>query len=182
MLYEWSHVCQFADVTSDLIMRETTQYREAFECYLNLGSDRSLSRLREKLIETNETAPVLRTLSEWSRKLNWQARIDALEQEAATDASELYVATKQEVNRRHARDGARFQELAIEWILAMDPADVTLAAASRMFDIGNRIEREARGLNREDIDPVKPDFVEVRLIMGGPDELYMFPDPDQDAA
>jgi hypothetical protein len=63
-------------------MRETTRHREAFNIYFDLGSERSIRRLRDELQPMWHRVPTERTLFEWSRVLGWQYRIDDLEREA----------------------------------------------------------------------------------------------------
>ncbi|MDP6606826.1 MAG: hypothetical protein QF664_11295, partial [Dehalococcoidia bacterium] len=66
-------------------MRESAARRRAFERYLRLGDERSIEKLQTALAADGD-APSLRTLYEWSRKLDWQARVDEIEQ-AATESS-----------------------------------------------------------------------------------------------
>ena len=74
------------------------------------------------------------------------------------------------------------QQLGLQALAKVDADDLTPATATRLVEIGVRIEREARGLDREEIVPAEGEIVEVRLIMDGPEEAFMFPDPDQDPA
>ena len=173
----------FATLISELpLMRETARQREAFQIYLEMGRDRSLSRLHEELLRTYGKPKTARTVEEWSSKLGWQARIDQLEREAQVAAQAAFVAEKREVNRRHAREAAVLQQLGLQALAKGDADDLTPATATRLVEIGVRIEREARGLDREEIVPAEGEIVEVRLIMDGPEEAFMFPDPDQDPA
>ena len=173
----------FATLISELpLMRETARQREAFQIYLEMGRDRSLSRLHEELLRTYGKPKTVRTVEEWSSKLGWQARIDQLEREAQVAAQAAFVAEKREANRRHAREAQALQQLGLQALADVDLEDVTPATATRLVEIGIRLEREARGLGREEIVPAEGEIVEVHLVMGGPKELFMFPDPDQDPA
>lgn len=163
-------------------MRETARQREAFQIYLEMGRDRSLSRLHEELLRTYGKPKTVRTVEEWSRKLGWQTRIDQLEREAQLAAQAAFVAEKREANRRHAREAVALQQLGLQALAKIDPDDLTPAAATRLVEIGIGIEREARGLDREELVPAQGEIVEVHLVMDGPKELFMFPDPDQDPA
>ncbi len=163
-------------------MRETARHHEAFQIYLEMGRDRSLSRLHEELLRTYGKPQTLRTVEEWSSKLGWQARIDQLEREAQVAAQAAFVAERREANRRHAREAVALQQLGLQALAKVDLDDLTPAAATRLVEIGIRIEREARGLGREEIVPAQGEIVEVRFLMDGPKEAFMFPDPDQDPA
>ncbi len=163
-------------------MRETARHREAFQIYWEMGRERSLDRLHEELLRTHGKPKSVRTVEEWSRKLGWQGRINELERESRRAAEAAFIAEKREANRRHAREAVALQQLGLQALAKVDPDDLTPAAATRLVEIGIRLEREARGLGREEIVPAQGEIVEVHLIMGGPKEAFMFPDPDQDPA
>lgn len=61
-------------------MKETLKNKEIFELYYSMGSDRSLVKLREKLLspeclQIGSNVPSLKTLKRWSVAFNWQERI-----------------------------------------------------------------------------------------------------------
>lgn len=59
-------------------MKESLRHKEVFEQYYIMGNDRSLSKLREKLmsLECRQDVVNLRTLQRWSKAFNWQERIE----------------------------------------------------------------------------------------------------------
>lgn len=58
-------------------MRETPEIEKIFEIYYAMGDERSLSKLREKLCQTDaKKIPSLITLKRWSKAFNWQARVE----------------------------------------------------------------------------------------------------------
>ena len=59
-------------------MKETLRHKEAFEQYYLMGNDRSLAKLREKLMSSERRQDVvnLRTLQRWSKAFHWQERIE----------------------------------------------------------------------------------------------------------
>jgi len=59
-------------------MLETLKNKEVFEIYYAMGSERSLSKLRKKLMspECPLSVPSLKTLKRWSVAFNWQDRIE----------------------------------------------------------------------------------------------------------
>ena len=59
-------------------MIETLRNKEIFELYYSIGSKRSLSKLRDKLLslESPSNVPSLKTLKRWSKAFNWQKRIE----------------------------------------------------------------------------------------------------------
>lgn len=57
---------------------ENLRQKQAFEIYYSLGDGRTLEKLREKLKtipEYSQHIPALITLKSWSKKYNWQSRI-----------------------------------------------------------------------------------------------------------
>lgn len=56
---------------------ETMRHSSAFEAYYALGDDRSLTKLRQQLIDTLPPEEVVsqRTLENWSVSFNWQQRV-----------------------------------------------------------------------------------------------------------
>lgn len=57
---------------------ETLRQKQAFEIYYGMGEGRTLEKLREVLQNTTgytQHTPALDTLKSWSRKFNWQLRI-----------------------------------------------------------------------------------------------------------
>lgn len=57
---------------------ETLRQKQIFDIYYSLGEKRSLEKLREYLKNTPEytnNTPSLDTLKSWSKKFNWQERI-----------------------------------------------------------------------------------------------------------
>ena len=58
-------------------MKETLQNKEAFENYYSMGNDRSLSKLKAKLMSLKCPYSVLdlKTFQRWSKAFNWQERI-----------------------------------------------------------------------------------------------------------
>ena len=57
---------------------ETLRQKQIFDIYYSLGDKRSLEKLKENLKNTpeySEKTPSLDTLKSWSKKYNWQERI-----------------------------------------------------------------------------------------------------------
>jgi hypothetical protein len=59
-------------------MKEELKHKETFEQYYIMGGDRSLAKLREKLmsLESRQNVVNLRTLQRWSKAFHWQERIE----------------------------------------------------------------------------------------------------------
>ncbi|GAI80662.1 unnamed protein product, partial [marine sediment metagenome] len=59
-------------------MREELGHKEIYDLYYVMGKERSLTKLREKLMspECHQDVTSLRTLKRWSKAFNWQERIE----------------------------------------------------------------------------------------------------------
>jgi len=59
-------------------MKETLKHKDVFNKYYLMGSNRSLSKLRNILVspEGTQEVPSLKSLKRWSKAFNWQERIE----------------------------------------------------------------------------------------------------------
>lgn len=161
-------------------MREETKHREAFERYVELGATRSLGRLHDHLQREKADAPSIRTLESWSSEFGWQQRLSDLEREARQAHHQALTERRRETQQRHLQLGVVLQQQGLQSLLARIAADeISAATALRAIVAGVLLEREASGLD-EDPPEKSAEATEVHLIMGGDQDLFMYPDPDQD--
>lgn len=64
--------------------------RDPFLAYFNLGTERSLERLRQEVGKMSVSV-TLRTLERWSSKYNWTERVQAMDQEVTDKAEEIAI-------------------------------------------------------------------------------------------
>ena len=135
-------------------MAETTKHRQAFEHYWQLGSQRSIEKLRAALAEKPGRAPSLRTLYEWSSRYHWQSRMARLEREARDAEDTARLAAIKDMQERQAKAGLLLQQKGLEWLVAMQAEQATPEAAVRAISEGAKLERLARGeaTEREEIN------------------------------
>jgi len=126
-------------------MRETTRHREAFNIYFDLGSERSIRRLRDELQPMWHRVPTERTLFEWSRVLGWQYRIDDLEREAREVDNRVHIEAIKEMQERQAREGLLMQQRGAQHLSELPDEDMSTGDAIRAVVEGARLERLARG-------------------------------------
>ena len=126
-------------------MSETTKHRLAFEAYFRLGAQRSIERLRETLVERDDRAPALRTLFDWSRKYQWQARLARLEHEARIAEAEVLIAAIREMHERHAKAAVFMQEKGLDWLSSMGLDNATVDGAIKAIVEGAKLESLSRG-------------------------------------
>lgn len=79
--------------------RETKKAIQACNDYLRMGPGRSLQKLHQIYIESTSDIPLtkhLRTLAEWSRNYNWQARANAYDTEIEQQKNEATAQRRKE--------------------------------------------------------------------------------------
>jgi len=130
-------------------VRETTRHREAFNAYVDMGSERTIEKLRTRL-QTLGRAPTLRTLFEWSRSFHWQYRMDDLERKARATEEDAQIKAIREMRDRQAKEALLLQQKGTEWIAGLDDTP-SAEAAIRAIVEGAKLERLARGETTEKI-------------------------------
>ena len=129
-------------------MPENTRQREAFDDYLGLGAERSIERLHALLVQragAGGSAPGLRTIYEWSRRYNWQDRLQRLERQARETADEARIKALREMYERQAQEALLLQQKGAEWLTQFATDEATPDAAIRALVEGAKLERLARG-------------------------------------
>ena len=149
-------------------MPENTRQREAFNCYWELGAERSIERLHEALAREGK-APTTRTLYEWSRRNHWQDRIGDLERKTRDAEDEARIATIREMQERQAREALLLQQKGAEWLAPVNAEEATPEAAIRAIVEGARLERLVRGEATERTE--QRDITDERLKELSDDEL-----------
>ena len=130
-------------------MRETTRHRDAFNAYVDMGSERTIEKLRTELQEQGR-APSVRTLYEWSRTFHWQYRLDDLERKARVAEEDARIKAIREMRERQAKEALLLQQKGAEWIAGLDDPP-SAEAAIRAIVEGAKLERLARGETTEKI-------------------------------
>jgi hypothetical protein len=122
-------------------MRESSQAREAFDCYLSLGPQRSLAKVGQALGKSTTI------LERWSKAHAWQERIAAHEKKLAEQAAQ-----EEGDERRRARKqrlqvarGARSKGVeALTTLTAQDLARLP-SALVRLLEYADNTERKDLG-------------------------------------
>lgn len=85
-------------------MKETPRAQQAFNDYLNLGSDRSLEKLADSYRNSTGKVPThqLSWLKRWSQQLGWQSRLAEIAAREQAAIEKLGIADRQ--NRVNALD------------------------------------------------------------------------------
>jgi len=92
-------------------MEETVDHNKIFGIYYVMGKDRSLAKLRKKLMhpKCTQNAPSLDTLKRWSRSFHWQEKV----KQTDTEVSEIL---KKKLKKTAVNSKADYRELIKEVI------------------------------------------------------------------
>jgi hypothetical protein len=137
-------------------VKERAQHRRAFDCYVRLGTDRSLDALAHALHDDPSLcglrhAPGRRTIERWSSVFHWQDRIVDIERAARERDKDDQITALRDMNERHKKEGVALQHKALERIAALQPDALSPGDAIRGLMEGVRLERLAVGAPTEHI-------------------------------
>lgn len=121
---------------------ESAKAYQAFEAYRDMGADRSLERVHQG----GTVAAPIDTLKKWSTRFEWQARVRAFDEAAAAKAAEKALEDAASVRARQAAHAKAIQLRAMQKIATMDPSDMSMAEATRAWQVGAEAERKALGI------------------------------------
>lgn len=150
-------------------MSSRARAERAFDRYLAMGPERSLSALQRELTHEFRRPPTLRTLETWSARYDWQARIRELERRAREQAEREHVEWVREYRSRLRTEGLFLQQRGLEWIREKTHGEVRAADGVRAIEAGFRLEALALGEATERIAMEENDERIERLT---DDELY----------
>jgi hypothetical protein len=105
----------------------------AFRAYRDAGPARTVSRL--------ELASP-RTLERWSTRWDWPARAVAWDDETHRLEDLRRLEAIRTMHDQHQRAGRAAMGKALAALAALEPADISAAAAARLLEIGSRLERD----------------------------------------
>lgn len=137
--------------------RESNKAFAAFKTYLELGPDRSLAAVSQKLAKSQQL------LKRWSSKFDWPARvtahgahlavierkaIEALAVEKAVDWSKVHEAVRVAEWQRHQKLIALADEMIARWEKNKAKCG-TLEGVARVLELATRLGRLAAGMPTE---------------------------------
>ena len=122
---------------------ESTKAYEAFCTYRDMGRERSLSKVAEKLQKSDTL------IGRWSRTYGWVERAakwddeqDRIERETALREQ---VKAIKEMRKRHADLGTAMLIKAAQALKSIPIQDIKPGDISRMVDVASKLERISRG-------------------------------------
>lgn len=117
---------------------ESTQAFEAFSIYLEMGAERSLRAVTQKLLKSYTL------IGRWSRTHNWVERAAAYDAELNRQAYAAAAKRARKMADRHIRTALKMQEKALLALEELDPTDLSPRDMLAMLRDALKLEREAR--------------------------------------
>lgn len=124
---------------------ETSKQFEAFVAYRDMGEERSLAKVAQKL---SKTKPLM---SRWSAANNWVERCAAWDREQDRILREQQIKDIKKMRKRHADTGALMIAVASKSLSKMFDENKNLKAElnateiARLVEAGSKLERISRG-------------------------------------
>ena len=131
-------------------MTTSSRQERAFDLYLKIGPDRSLTELI-RLIRADpgraglRRVPTLRTLESWSARYGWQKRIAELEREERAEAERQHLEWVQQHRERLRQEGLLLQQRGVQWLQEKTAGQVSASEAVRAIDTGFKLEALSLG-------------------------------------
>lgn len=126
--------------------KETTVAFEAFVCYRDMGANRSLAKVAEKLGKS-ETL-----MQRWSGQHEWVNRaadFDGHLDEEVVDAQEK---ARREMAERHAKLAQAALTRVAQRLGDLDPEDLKPGDIARILEVATKLERLSRGEPSEHVE------------------------------
>lgn len=116
---------------------ESTQAYAAFKCYLDMGEDRSLRRVEQKLAKSHAL------ISRWSVRWNWQERIRQYDNEMVRAEISAKKNELSKMFQRHSGMSTMLQKKALEALKVLDIDELTPNMILQFIIAGARLEEKA---------------------------------------
>jgi hypothetical protein len=150
---------------------ESSEAFQAFEEYLQIGADRSLSKVAQALSKSKQL------LARWSKRDRWQERVLAFDRWQGRALNESLLSRKAEMRARQASTAEEIQRRVLQRIQNMTPAEIDSMPISQvvaLFKAGTEVERKSRDIGRDELDAAQrddtPTFV-IEFVPGRPEGM-----------
>lgn len=118
---------------------ETSKAYEAFSIYRDMGTQRSLSKVSEKL-QKSETL-----IGRWSRQNDWVNRAAAWDAEQDRIVREEQLKDIKKMRKTHADLAVAMLVKSAQALKRIPPEELKAGDISRMIEVGSKLERVSRG-------------------------------------
>ena len=147
---------------------ETARAYEAFSEYRDMGADRSLAKVGQKLGKSKAQ------MEKWSKKYSWVVRVEAWDIEQDRLIREELMKNIGAMRKRHADIAVAMLTKAAKALLKIPVEEVKASDISRMVDVASKLERISRGDVGEVVEERQGESV------GDPVQFYI-PDNGRDS-
>lgn len=118
---------------------ETAKPFEAFCVYRDMGPDRSLSKVAEKLQKSDTL------MGRWSRAYDWVKRATAWDAEQDRIARQQQIQEIKKMRKRHAGIASAMLVKAATALQRLPEDEISASDITRMVDVASKLERISRG-------------------------------------
>jgi len=125
------------------LSRESAKAFEAFCAYRDMGPGRSVAKVGHALGKSTTL------MARWSGRWAWVARVATWDADTAVKVAMAQQEEIVEMRSRHARIAAALLGKVVARLVKLDPAELTPAQVTRMFDVAMKAERTSRGASSE---------------------------------
>ena len=132
---------------------ETPKQFEAFVVYRDLGEERSLSQVAQKLNKSKQL------LGRWSSANNWVERCAEWDREQDRIARQEQIKSIKEMRKRHANIATAMLVKSAQALKKIPLEEIKPNDISRMVEVGSKLERLSRGDTSEVIEERQGDAV-----------------------
>lgn len=122
---------------------ESAQAFEAFSTYLEMGADRSIRAVGQKLDKSRQQ------IGKWSSTWNWQERVRAYDNELEKEARRKAVADRKNMVDRHIGIAMQLQKKALQALKDLSVEDMTPKDIKEYIKMATDLERLNRTLEEE---------------------------------
>ena len=119
--------------------REGPRAWEAFQCYRDLGPNRTLRQVTEALGKS------MSTIQKVSMTHNWTARVDAWDREQDRQLRQAQAKAIQEMRVLHADTGNALLRKAVKALKDIPLEEIKAGDVARLVEVGAKLERISRG-------------------------------------
>lgn len=120
---------------------ETSKAYQAFEVYRDLGSGRSMEKVGAILGKSRGT------IEPWAQRFDWAERVRAFDEDVAARAADKAFESAVAVRARQAQHAKAIQLRAMQKFAAVGPEGMSVAEATRAWQVGSEAERKALGID-----------------------------------
>lgn len=100
------------------------------------------------------------TITQWSTRHDWVARVRAFDESVASRAADKAVESAASIRARQAKHAQAIQLRAMQKFATVTPDGMSVGEATRAFQVGAEVERKVMGidekvlvLRRDEVDP-----------------------------